>query len=345
MAIIMHPLTAKNGSPEYTADDYRHAINPLLVPSDGTAFNGLSGIRYGSPSPLVTVSGVTATVKAHCGTISPWDGLGAYTYAITTNTTVQLADSTNDYKIAVTVEDPSQSHGTTPRGQLKVFTAGTPDSNINGLVIAEVNAGVASDAAPMIRNNAILMARDLEQLNTIAAMDGQEAVTIADNAHYVRNDGTWDGYDFIKSTAIARCASYVNNSNWYEFSVNNIANMSGTASTDYSLGKEGSKGYLRVNRDGMYALNGFVNVSELGSTGGIYNIGFRTAFSDNAWVFSFSSPVYVDNNSITSNAYSSLTVPTMFAYIKTGMRITLGFDNMFAKRIGSMTNFQIRRIG
>lgn len=191
MAIIMHPLTAKNGSPEYTADDYRHAINPLLVPSDGTAFNGLSGIRYGSPSPLVTVSGLTVTVKPHCGTISPWYGLGAYTYAITTNTTVQLADSTNDYKIAVTVEDPSQSHGTTPRGQLKVFTAGTPDSNINGLVIAEVNAGVASDAAPMIRNNEILIARDLEQLNTIDAVDGQEAMTMADNVHYVRNGGTW----------------------------------------------------------------------------------------------------------------------------------------------------------
>lgn len=191
MAIIMHPLTAKNGSPEYTADDYRHAINPLLVPSDGTAFNGLSGIRYGSPSPLVTVSGLTVTVKPHCGTISPWDGLGAYTYAITTDTTVRLADSTDNYKIAVTVEDPSQSHGTTPRGKVEVFTAGTPDSNINGLVIAKVNAGVASDAAPMIRNSAILMARDLEQLNTIAAMDGQEAVTIADNVHYVRNGGTW----------------------------------------------------------------------------------------------------------------------------------------------------------
>lgn len=193
MAIIMHPLTAQNGSPEYTADDYRHAINPLLLPSDGSSFNGLSGIRYGSPSPLVTVSGLTATVKPHCGTISPWDGLGAYTYAITTNTTVQLADSTNNYKIAITVEDPSQSHGTTPRGQLKVFTAGTPDSNINGLVIAEVNAGVASDVAPIIRSNAIVMARDLEQLNTIAAMDGQEAVTIADNAHYVRDNGTWKG--------------------------------------------------------------------------------------------------------------------------------------------------------
>lgn len=195
MAIIMHPLTAKNGSPTYTADNYRHAINPLLVPSDGTAFNGLSGIRYGSPSPLVTVSGLTVTVKPHCGTISPWDGLGAYTYAITTNTTVQLADSTNNYKIAVTVEDPSQSHGTTPLGKIEVFTAGTPDSNINGLVIAKVNAGVASDAAPMIRNNAVLMARDLEQLNTIGAADGQEAITMADNAHYVRNDGTWESSD------------------------------------------------------------------------------------------------------------------------------------------------------
>lgn len=195
MAIIMHPLTALNGSPEYTADDYRHAINPLLVPSDGTAFNGLSGIRYGSPSPLVTVNGLTVTVKAHCGTISPWQGLGAYTYAITTNTTVQLADSTNDYKIAVTVEDPSQSHGTTPRGKIEVFPAGTPDSNINGLVIAEVNAGVASDVAPIIRNNAVLMARDLSQLNTIDAMDGQEAVTMADNAHYVRNDNAWESSD------------------------------------------------------------------------------------------------------------------------------------------------------
>lgn len=217
MAIIMHPLTAKNGSPEYTADDYRHAINPLLLPSDGTAFNGLSGIRYGSPSPLVTVSGLTATVKPHCGTISPWDGLGAYTYAITTNTTVQLADSTNSYKIAVTVEDPSQSHGTTPRGQLKVFTAGTPNSNINGLVIAEVNAGVASDVAPMIRNSAILMARDLEQLNTIAAMDGQEAITMADNAHYARNGGMWKSSDtpqemivFVDSKVIRPASNTIN---------------------------------------------------------------------------------------------------------------------------------------
>lgn len=234
MAIIMHPLTAKNSTPEYTADDYRHAINPLLVPSDGSAFNGLSGIRYGSPSPLVTVSGLTVTVKPHCGTISPWDGLGAYTYAITTNTTVQLADSTNNYKIAVTVEDPSQSHGTTPRGQLKVFTAGTPDSNINGLVIAKVNAGVASDAAPIIRNNAILMARDLTQLNTIDAMDGQEAVTMADNAHYVRNDNAWESSDtpqemivFAHSKVIRPSQATINPVLYSESELNDLAREHG----------------------------------------------------------------------------------------------------------------------
>lgn len=170
-------------------------------------------------------------------------------------------------------------------------------------------------------------------------------IIVTGNAPYVRNNGTWEGYDFIKPTAIARCASYTNNSNWYEFSVNSITNISGTASTDYSLGKEGSKGYLRVNRDGMYALNGFVNIAELGFSNSIYNIGFRTAFSDNAWVFSLPSPVYVDANSITSKGHSSLTVPTTFAYIKTGTRITLGFDSMSAKRTGSMTNFRIKRIG
>lgn len=241
MAIIMHPLTAQNGSPEYTADDYRHAINPLLLPSDGTAFNGLSGIRYGSPSPLVTVSGLTVTVKAHCGTISPWDGLGAYTYAITTNTTVQLADSTNSYKIAVTVEDPSQSHGKTPRGKIEVFTAGTPDSNINGLVIAEVNAGVASDVAPMIRNNAILMARDLEQLNTIDAMDGQEAVTMADNAYYVKNDGAWEASDvpqemkvFAHSKVIRPTSSTVNPVLYSESELSTLAQEHGiTGSLSY----------------------------------------------------------------------------------------------------------------
>lgn len=183
MAIIMHPLTAQNGSPEYTADDYRHAINPLLVPSGWyrvqrfvwnpprfpeSSGHGERPYRYGQTS-LRYHQPVGRSRRVHLRHHHQYDrAVGGLNQ--------QLQDRGYGGR-------PSQSHGTTPRGKIEVFPAGTPDSNINGLVIAKVNAGVASDAAPMIRNNAVLMARDLNQLNTIDAVDGQEAVTMADNAH------------------------------------------------------------------------------------------------------------------------------------------------------------------
>lgn len=338
MAIIMHPLTAKNGSPEYTADDYRHAINPLLVPSDGTAFNGLSGIRYGSPSPLVTVSGLTATVKAHCGTISPWDGLGAYTYAITTNTTVQLADSTNSYKIAVTVEDPSQSHGTTPRGKVEVFTAGTPDSNINGLVIAKVNAGVASDVAPMIRNSAILMARDLEQLNTIDAVDGQEAVTIAGNVHYVRNNGTWASPQLFDSSDTFKATGYTNSNNWYEFVCSSRVTSFGSTQ-NVELAKFGNINCCRILHGGWYMLSAFINVKyDHTDTPAVW---FRR-YSGNKWVKYIDTHVSFSKSDWTG--YTAISIPTVVYNIPDNTVISLGIGDNFVSAVGSFTEFTVTRI-
>lgn len=338
MAIIMHPLTAKNGSPEYTADDYRHAINPLLLPSDGTAFNGLSGIRYGSPSPLVTVSGLTVTVKPHCGTISPWDGLGAYTYAITTNTTVQLADSTNSYKVAVTVEDPSQSHGTTPRGKVEVFTGSTPDSNINGLVIAKVNAGVASDAAPMIRNSAILMARDLEQLNTIAAMDGQEAVTIADNVHYVRNNGTWASSQLFDSSDTFKTKGYSNSSNWYEFTFSSRVTSFGSTQ-NVELAKFGNINSCHILHGGWYMLSAFLNVKYDHTDAP--TVWFRR-YSENKW------DKYIDTHVSFSkgdwNGYTAIGIPTVVYNIPDDTIISLGIGDNFVSAVGGSTEFTVTRI-
>lgn len=338
MAIIMHPLTAKNGSPEYTADDYRHAINSLYVPSDGTAFNGLSGIRYGSPSPLVTVSGLTVTVKPHCGTISPWDGLGAYTYAITTNTTVQLANSTNSYKIAVTVEDPSQSHGTTPRGKLEVFTAGTPNSNINGLVIAEVNAGVASDVAPMIRNSAILMARDLEQLNTIAAMDGQEAVTIADNVHYVRNEGEWASPQLFDSSDTFKAVGYSNSNNWYEFTFSSRTTSFGSTQ-NVELAKSGNINCCHILHGGWYMLSAFLNVKYDHTD---YPAVWFRRYSGGKWT------KYIDTHVSFSKSdwsgYTAISIPTVVYNIPDNTVITLGMGDNFVSAVGSFTEFTVTRI-
>lgn len=338
MAIIMHPLTALNGSPEYTADDYRHAINPLLVPSDGTAFNGLSGIRYGSPSPLVTVSGLTVTVKAHCGTISPWDGLGAYTYAITTNTTVQLADSTNNYKIAVTVEDPSQSHGTTPRGKIEVFPAGTPDSNINGLVIAKVNAGAASDAAPMIRNSAILMARDLTQLNTIEAVDGQEAVIMGNNAHYVRNNGTWAYPQLFDSSDTFKTGGYNNSSNWFEFTFSSRVTSFGSTQ-NVELAKFGNVNGCHILHGGWYMLNAFLNVKYDNSNAP--TVWFRR-FSGNVWNKYIDTHVSFSNNDW--KGYTSFGIPTVVYNIPDDTVISLGLGDNFVTAVGSSTEFTVTKL-
>lgn len=189
--IIVHPLTALNGSPAYTADDYRHVVNPFLFPSDGSAFGGVQGIRYGSPNPLATIDGLTVTVKPHCGIVRPWDTTGSYTYAITEPMTVNVPDSTGDYKIVVAVYDPSLSHGETPGAWLQSWDASVPDAQINGLVIARVTAGVVSDAAPKVLVDGTLEVRDWDQLKSIWTVYGVEAVTTVNGQRYRRDNGAW----------------------------------------------------------------------------------------------------------------------------------------------------------
>nr|UVM86226.1 MAG: hypothetical protein [Bacteriophage sp.] len=189
--IVLHPLTALNGSPVYTADNYRHAVNPFMFVSNGSAFNCMQGIRYGSPNPLVTIDGVTVTVKPHCGTVSPWPDSGAYTYAITEPMTVKVPDSTGDYKIVVAAYDPSLSHGETPGAWLQSWPASTPDSEISGLVLARVTAGVASDVAPKIKVDGSIEVNNWDQLNTIYPVYGVEAVTTVDGQRYRRDNNAW----------------------------------------------------------------------------------------------------------------------------------------------------------
>lgn len=189
--IVLHPLTTLNGSPAYTADDYRHVVNPFLLPSEGSAFNCVQGIRYGSPRPLVTIGGVTVTVKPHCGTVSPWEAAGSYTYAIKEPMTVKVPDSTGDYYIVVAAYDPSLAHGETPGAWLQSWPASTPIENINGLVLARVKAGVVSDMAPMLHADGTIQVRDWDQLNAIHPVNGVEAVTEVNSQRYRRDAGVW----------------------------------------------------------------------------------------------------------------------------------------------------------
>lgn len=189
--IVLHPLTALNGGPVYTADDYRHAVNPFLFPSDGSAFDCPQGVRYGSPVPLVTIDGLTVTVKPHCGVVCPWSGNGAYTYSITEPVTVNVADSTGDYYIVVAAYDPSLSYGETPGAWVQSWPASTPIRDINGLVLARVKAGVASDVAPKLHADGTIQVHNRSQLSSISVANGVEGVTEDDGKRYRRDKGTW----------------------------------------------------------------------------------------------------------------------------------------------------------
>lgn len=189
--IVLHPLTVLNGSPAYTADDYRLAVNPVLFPSDGSAFGGVQGVRYGSPTPLATIDGLTVTVKPHCGTVRPWNETGSYTYAIKEPMTVTVPDSLGDYKIVVATYDPSLSHGETPGAWLQSWNASTPDAQINGLVIARVTAGVVSDVVPKIHVDGTIEVDTWSQLIEIRTVDGVEAVTASNGQRYRRVNNAW----------------------------------------------------------------------------------------------------------------------------------------------------------
>ena len=194
--LIAHPLT---NAPAYTASNWRKAINAALTPTDGTAFGSLQGIRAGAPQPLCTISGLTITIKPHTGIINPFPGEGAYTYTLTKNQTIDIQSSTQNYKLALALEDPSVGHGSQPQLTATLYTYGTPDSSIPGITRAEIKSGVISDVAPIIAPQALLFARSKEQLNTITAYTGQKAKIIGSNEEYTYNNGVWVSVTRTKS--------------------------------------------------------------------------------------------------------------------------------------------------
>jgi hypothetical protein len=189
--VIMHPLTALNGSPTYTADNFRHVVNSFLAPSDGTVFNRVSGVLYGAASPLCVIDGLKVTVKPHCGIVSPWSDIGAYTYALMGAEAVEVPSSAGLYKVAVTVEDPNNFHGSVPCGAVKVYPGSTADNVIPGLVVAIVNDGVISDVAPVLHQDMLVEVADKNMLKALSAAEGQEALVASTGHRYVKENGDW----------------------------------------------------------------------------------------------------------------------------------------------------------
>lgn len=194
--IIAHPLT---GAGAYTASNFRKAVNATLTPTDGTAFGSLQGIRAGAPTPIATINELIITIQPHAGILNPYPGEGAYTYAITNPTTIDIESRAQNYKLALALSDPSTGHGSSPKLEARIYPYGTSNSNIPGLVIAEIKSGVINEVAPIIAPQALLFARDKDQLDSITAYEGQKAQTLDTKTEYTYSNGVWVSVTRIKS--------------------------------------------------------------------------------------------------------------------------------------------------
>ena len=189
MPAIAHPLT---GNVAYTASAFRKTVNSIITPTDGTAFGSIQGIRQGAPTPLVIIDGVTLTIHPHAGILNPFTGEGAYTYAITDNTTLRIQSLTQNYKIALALSDPSVGRGSTPKLEATVYPYSTSNMSIPGLVIAEVKSGTVSDVAPRLSMQCMITVQTKEQLATLNVAEGQEALVSSTNEAFRYTGNTWE---------------------------------------------------------------------------------------------------------------------------------------------------------
>ena len=195
MSIIVHPFTAgADGKPAYTADEYRRTNTVWLSPVDTTnttaASTGVSGVRNEVTGPICTISGSTVTVKDHAGIVYPFRGGSPYTYFVQ-DESVTLESTTQSYKIALVITDPSAGIGSTAGATIQALPSTTPDSNINGMVLAQVVQGVVSDVAPRLLSGTIIQTQTLTALQQIKTTDGQKGRIATTGDTYTFLNGAW----------------------------------------------------------------------------------------------------------------------------------------------------------
>lgn len=181
-----------DGNPKYSARDFRNMLNTFLAPSDGSGpiNTVIEGVKLTSDQPICTVSGRTATIKTHIGILNPYPSAGPYTY-YSSDMPVTLPNTTQSWKIAVLIDDPSEGHGNSPQVRLETYPSSTPNSDIYGMVLAVVHDGIADDVAPRLLINPTLFVNDLSQLNGMTAVNGQKARIRNTTTEYEYRNGTW----------------------------------------------------------------------------------------------------------------------------------------------------------
>lgn len=219
MAARVWPVDAVGGAPSYTGRALRQTgVSPSVAQASGSRpLGGLSGVRPGTPTTIVTATSTTWTVTPFPGMI---DGeaaaiAGVYSYAFDTNQTGSVtaaAGSARVDRLDVQVSDPAESDGSSNPGIAIVRTDGTPGSGVPASApprshpLALINVPASGGGSPTVSWNATYYCAPggFVPFNTLAGLQawttaaiGQHATVLSDpttqyNGDYVFNGTSWD---------------------------------------------------------------------------------------------------------------------------------------------------------
>lgn len=163
-------------------------------------------------------------------------------------------------------------------------------------------------------------------------------IIITDNAHYIRNNGTWASSQLFDSSDTFKTVGYSNPNNWYEFTFSSRVTSFGSTQ-NVELAKFGNINCCHIPHGGWYMLSAFLNVKyDHTDTPTVW---FRR-YSENKWV------KYIDTHvSFSTNdwaAYTAIGIPTVVYNIPDNTVISLGIGDSFVSAVGVLTEFTVTRI-
>ena len=213
MTVACYPLDAVTGAPSYTGRMLRETISALVGgASTARPLGALSGVRPGTPSTTVALSGFNWTCEPHSGILDVQAAAeaGPYFYAVTADETGTVnaahASLVRTDLIVVTLSDPAESDGSSVPEADIVYApgtagGGTPATPARSMVLARINVPQSGGGSPTVTWVAPTLfaagARPSRptyaDLATLNAYSGMEAtVETAPGAFYKYDGSVWE---------------------------------------------------------------------------------------------------------------------------------------------------------
>lgn len=164
MTVACYPLDAVSGAPAYTGRMLRDTISALLGgASTARPLGTRSGVRPGTPTSTVTLSGLNWTLKPHAGVLDVEAAAeaGPYLYAVTANETgtlnAQAVGNARTDLLVMQLSDPAEGDGTSVPKAEPVYVAGTagpgapaPAVPARSLLLARFNVPQSGGGSPTV---------------------------------------------------------------------------------------------------------------------------------------------------------------------------------------------------